>query len=72
MTKGDTAFYKTHGNTVRCRVERMHRDGTATVTALFFVSFADPESNRGGYTDAPGYLGIKARMDASGLRASAY
>lgn len=62
MSKGDTVFYTTGGATVRARVETVHRDGTATVQALFY--FREGK-------DAPGYLGFKYRMDANDLRTTA-
>jgi hypothetical protein len=68
MTKGDTVFYSNTAGTFRAVVERKHRDGSVTVNTLFRVIHPDPESNVGGYRDAPGYYGFKYRLDAEELR----
>lgn len=56
--KGDTVFYKTGADTVRASVKTVHRDGSVTITALFY--------QRDG-KDAPGCLGFTYRMDAADL-----
>lgn len=63
MQKGDTVFYSTGSADVRARVERLHRDDSVTVTALFYVG-SDGE-------DVPGYLGFKYRMWADDVRPAA-
>lgn len=57
--KGQTVFYNTRGACYRARVERVHRDGTVSILALF---------QRGIERDLGGYLGFKYRMDARDLR----
>lgn len=54
MRKGDNVLYNTGSSDVRARIERMHRDGSVTVRALFYQN-ANGE-------DVPGYLGFKYRM----------
>lgn len=61
MKKGDSVLYSTGNSDVRARVETMHRDGSVTVKALFYVSDGK---------DVPGYLGFKYRMDAGDLHPS--
>lgn len=56
MKKGQTVFYKSDRTlTIRGRVECVHRDGSATVRALFMVD------DRG--EDRAGYLGYLDRRD---------
>lgn len=62
MQKGDTVFYSTGSADVRAKVVTLHRDGSVTVLAQFYV--------RGG-RDVPGYLGFKYRLDAADLRTTA-
>lgn len=56
LTKGQTVFYSTGSAIVRATVKTLHRDGSITVTALFY--------QRDG-KDVPGYLGFPIRMDAA-------
>lgn len=56
----DTVCYGTGDSKVRAMVTRVHRDGSVTVQARFFVR---PDG-----TDLPGFLGYKYRMDAGDLR----
>lgn len=64
--KHDTVFYqpgqRKGGTTVRARVATVHRDGSYTITALFYV--------RADGSDVPGYLGFNYRVDARMLRVS--
>ena len=63
MKRLDTVFYGVGAATVRARVETLHRDGTVTVGAQFFV---DAEGK-----DVPGYLGYRfSRVERSDLRPS--
>jgi ribosomal protein L35AE/L33A len=64
MKKGDEVFYTTQtGAVIRARVERVHRDGSITVRALF--------EQRDGKDVVPGHLGYRYRMSSDGVRASA-
>jgi hypothetical protein len=58
MKKGDTVFYSTGSAVIRARVRTRHRDGSVTVTALFYLSDGE---------DVPGYLGFRYRIYAEDL-----
>lgn len=62
-TKGDTVFYTNRSGTYSARVERVHRDGTFTVRALFPV--------RDGKELPYGYLGFKYRVDGDNFQPAA-
>lgn len=63
MKRGDHITYspgQTGKVRVRGIVRRIHRDGTVTVEARFFL---DPDGK-----DVPGYLGYTYRMDPEHLK----
>jgi len=59
-TKGDTVFYRSAaGVIVRASIATMHRDGSVSVAAQFYVDDA--------HADLPGYLGFKFRLASDDL-----
>lgn len=60
--KGDQLTYNTGSADIRARVETAHRDGSVTVTALFY-------QDKG--KDVPGYLGFKYRLWPNDLQVGA-
>lgn len=58
--KRDAVFYSTGAATIRARVETVHRDGSISVRALFYLN------DHG--ADVPGYLGFLYRMHPADLQ----
>lgn len=59
LRKSDAVTYPVRGSAIRARVTRVHRDGTVTVEAQFYLDANGKE--------VPGYLGFKYRVPADML-----
>jgi hypothetical protein len=57
--RNDFVTYTVRKQVISARIDRAHRDGTLTLTALFF---RDDAGN-----DLPGYLGYRYRVSPDGL-----